>query len=295
MSKNNISLNDFTEIEKVFNLNNWEIESGNDIRISLFNRFVDRYKRIELETRPLFLELSTKFLRITEKEIYKVFKEAYHEIYPDFLEGFDKIYIFPLVRPYIEVNGEEKLISRPKVKSGEKIKIFIQANEYRELKFSERILMPDTVDELSSKFDLDKDLLILVDDFIGSGETAVEVLEIIFDIPNFNCSNTIVLSLVSQQEGVDFIYNQTKVMSFFKHLRKKAITDFYLDTNIEANKNLVKQMGKKIKCSERYLLGYNDTEALVSIMNKSPNNTLGVFWHETPKLIAPFPRYINYK
>ena len=57
----------------------------------------------------------------------------------------------------------------------------------------------------------------------------------------------------------------------------------------------MKEMANKIKCPKKYALGYKESESLVSILNKSPNNTFGVFWHETKDLISPFPRYINYK
>lgn len=295
MIKKNIELAELLKIDDLFNHNGWEIEPDKEIRLSLYNKFVDRYQKFDYNTRDLFIDLSKRFLRIKENEVYPIFKEAYNTIYDEILDKPERIFILPLVNPYLKKNKSGK-IPRPKVKSGEKIKVFIEVNDYYELKYSHKIYLPDNFDSFKAEFNKENDLLVLVDDFIGSGKTAIDILDEIFKSDNFSCDNTIVLSLVVQEEGVDRILEEKDVFTFYKILRKKCISDFYKNVDdINDVKEKVSSMENKIKCPEKWNLGYAKTEALVSIMNKSPNNTLPIFWYETKDMIAPFHRYIIYR
>jgi len=296
MTKKQIEPIELIQIEQLFQDKNWEIEPDLDIRISLYQKYIDRYERIKKEDRELFIELSRRFLRIKENEVYSIFRDSYNQIYDDYLESFSNIYILPLVEPYIELKKTAKdKIARPKIKSGEKIKLFIELNEYRELKFSKKINLPDNFALIEKSFNPKNDLLILVDDFIGSGRTANDILKSIFKNTKFNSDNVIILSLVAQEIGINSIYNTNRVVTFFKHLKKKAISDFYKGNELKEKMNKSISMEETIKIPKKWSLGYEKSEALVSIMNKSPNNTLPIFWYETKTMIAPFKRHVNYK
>jgi len=296
MIKKEIQPIELLQIEQLFQDNNWEIEQDIDIRVSLFQKFIDRYERIKKDDRDLFIKLSERFLRIQENEVYSIFRDSYNKIYDDYLESFDNIYILPLVEPYIDIADiESKKIARPKIKSGEKIKLFIELNEYRELKFSQKIILPDDFSTIEKSFDMEKDLLILVDDFIGSGKTANDILDSIFMDEKFNSSNVIILSLVAQEIGVNSIYDKHKVMTFFKYPKKRAISDFYHGEELNQRIQESNSMEDTMRIPSKWNLGYGKSEALVSIMNKSPNNTLPIFWYETKAMIAPYKRYVNYK
>lgn len=283
------------KIDELFKRKKWEIEEKKSIRESLYHKYLDRYYRLNDDCKDLFLELSDRFLRIKADEVYPIFRDTYNKIPNDFLDEFDNIHILPLIKPYIELTKPAKKVVKPKVKSGEKIKMFLELSEYRELKHSQKISLPDDFDCLCSTFNKTTDLLILIDDFIGTGKTANDILDVIFENNLFNSGNTIILTLVAQEIGANKIYEENQVLSFFEHLKDRAISDFYVGDDIEVNKAKVLEMEKSIQCPKRWSLGYKKTEALVSIMNKSPNNTLPVFWYETDTMIAPFKRYVNYK
>ncbi|PTX61470.1 hypothetical protein C8N46_104113 [Kordia periserrulae] len=296
MKKKEIEPVELIKIEQLFQDKDWEIEPDLDIRTSLYQKFVDRYERIKKTDRTLFIELSKRFLRIKESEVYSIFKDSYNQIYDDYLESFNKIYILPLVEPYIDLKKTTKnKIARPKIKSGEKIKLFIELNEYRELKFSQKINLPDNFSLIEKSFDEKRDLLILVDDFIGSGRTANDILKSIFTNTKFNSDNIIILTLVAQEIGANSIYDTNRVVTFFKYLKRKAVSDFYKGNELKEKMNQAISMEETINIPKQWSLGYEKSEALVSIMNKSPNNTLPIFWYETKNMIAPFKRYVNYK
>lgn len=296
MVKKQIEPIELIQIDQLFQDKDWEIEEDIDIRVSLYQKFIDRYERIKKEDRNLFIKLSENFLRITEKEVYSIFRDSYNQIDEDYLKPVENIFILPLVEPYIILKKTAaKKISRPKIKSGEKIKLFIEINEYRELKFSQKISLPDNFSVIEKSFNPKKDLLILVDDFIGSGRTANDILKSIFENKKFNSENVIILSLVAQEIGINSIYDTNKVFTFYKYLKKKAISDFYKDEELKENIAKSISMEETINIPKHWSLGYEKSEALVSIMNKSPNNTFPIFWYETKKMIAPFKRYVNFK
>lgn len=291
-----MKISELTAIEELFKDKKWEIEVDKDLKLSLFNKYIDRYKKIDEESRALYLDLSRNFLRIKDRDVYKIFKEIYNNIDNDFLNSYKKIHIFPLVDPYVKIKKGKTKTSRPKTKSGEKIKMFIEFNEYRELKYSEKIHIQDNFDHFANNtFDENKDLLILVDDFIGSGRTAKDILTEILKNTKFNSNNIIIITLVAQEKGVNHIYDEKKVLTFFKYLKKRAISDYYDGDELVLNLAINSSMEQTIGCPDKWKLGYEKSEALVSIMNKSPNNTLPIFWYETKTLIAPFQRYFNYR
>jgi hypothetical protein len=296
IAKAKMKISELTAIEELFKDKKWEIEVDKDLKLSLFNKYIDRYKRIDEKSRTLYLDLSRKFLRIKDRDVYKIFKDIYNNIDNDFLNSFKKIHIFPLVDPYVKFEKGKTKTSRPKTKSGEKIKMLIECNEYRELKYSEKIHIQDNFDYFANNtFDKNKDLLILVDDFIGSGRTAKDILTEILKNTKFNSNNIIIITLVAQEKGINHIYDEKKVLTFFKYLKKRAISDYYDGDELILNLEINSSMEQTVGCPDKWKLGYEKSEALVSIMNKSPNNTLPIFWYETKTLIAPFQRYFNYR
>jgi hypothetical protein len=141
------------------------------------------------------------------------------------------------------------------------------------------------------------DLLILVDDFIGSGETAVGILKKIIEL-GVEKEKLTVVSLVAQTSGINEIMSLgVKVYSHI--IRGRGITDS--NKILETKKNFYKDIMIKIEgliginFSDRYSFGYKKTEALVTMM-RTPNNTFPIFWK--PKgavkeggIRAPFPMY----
>ncbi|TDS14234.1 hypothetical protein DFQ03_2311 [Maribacter caenipelagi] len=296
------------KVDELFEGKGWEVEPEKKMKTSLYNKYIDRLTRIPDSTRPLFLELSDRFDRIGITEIYKLFSEAYDKVDKAYLTNAKKIYIIPLVeleiRPKQEYRGEnvlKKLWSylkfifkkpkavRPKNKSGERVLSIVEI-EYRDLEHSDKFIFPENYARFKSIFNSKKDLLILVDDFIGSGDTANNILSQYFKTKKFNSKNTILISLISQKIGVEAIRKKHKVNVFQSILRERCISDYYPIALANENIKKVEMMEESIKCVTDLSLGYKKSEALVSIMNKSPNNTLPIFWHETRSLAAPFPR-----
>jgi hypothetical protein len=128
-------------------------------------------------------------------------------------------------------------------------------------------------------------LIILLDDFIGSGDTALEAITYFNDNIRNNSDTLILISLVAQLQGVLKIEEQGYKI-FYAHLRARAITDSDTISNkfeaLKIIRKIEKRMGitKQTDPTKDYRLGYRHTQALVSMI-RSPNNTLPIYWWST--------------
>ncbi len=283
------------KIDSLFERKCWAIEQDKPLDISLYNKYIDRYARLAPETRDLFLKLSEKFTVIGSDQIYFMFKRAFEKIPGAFLNKFRVIYFYPLVKPYIHIGKGKRKVARPKVKSGQKIMVFIEVNEFRELRFSDKLRLPDDFNLLKEQFIADRDLLVLIDDFVGTGNTANEIFKELFELEKFNNNNTILLSLVAQERGVKAIKEVSGVETYYEKAEPRGLSDSFEGIELEQHKSVAGKMERSLKIPEEYHLGFEESEALVSIMNKSPNNTFPVFWYETKSLVAPFKREAKYR
>lgn len=135
--------------------------------------------------------------------------------------------------------------------------------------------------------------LILIDDFCGSGNTIIRYLSVIKKcLPNR--IQTLVFCLHSMQEGVDKIEaardTDDKIKGLnFKFMPMNTSDKFFCEENesLFGEAGWSKSKDKTIsleraiygsKNKETFLLGYNDSQALVTTYRNTPNNTLRIFW-----------------
>ena len=156
------------------------------------------------------------------------------------------------------------------------------------------------MDQLRSQ-PLENAIVIFVDDYIGSGETAVNVIEDYKEefqgLINFteDC-NVIISAIVVQEQGVQFINDHLgEVEVIADIIRQRGISDKYEAEDLEAKVGMMENMEKRAGCKAKFSFGHNRTEGLVTFMDKTPNNTFPVFWHETSTKPAPFPRHHRFK
>ena len=85
-------------------------------------------------------------------------------------------------------------------------------------------------------------------------------------------------------------YKKEKVLVFAAQLRKRGISDKYPKAEAEEKLNMMRNISRQIKGPRNMILGYENSEGLVSMI-KTPNNTFPVYWYENKKYpSAPFVR-----
>ena len=140
--------------------------------------------------------------------------------------------------------------------------------------------------------------LVIIDDYIGSGDTIIEALQKMFSIaPELQNSKLFVLVIHVSFSGIkklnDYVVKKGLDLDFI-YLEKtdKAFQEDYIFSKIDAK--LKKEEYKKIcECKsvcKKIVLGYKDIQSLVAFNKTTPNNTLGLFWHSAENFVALFRR-----
>lgn len=282
--KRELSTQYLIRISQIFEKNNWLIESKEDAKDSLFNRFCERILEInENKKRDLVLELTERYLWVQEEQYIYYLIDAVKKMMqmkPEINEK-TKIYIMPLVSP--EDEG--------KTKSSSMLVYLFNSVKLRHDNVLSRYKFEiiDKNENLSLYLENKDAILVLADDYVGTGETAEKCLLHILKM-KVEISQIAIVSLVAQQMGLDYLSKYTVCVSA-SVVRQRGISDFYEDEILHENIQLMREIEDKMSIREKYKFGYKKSEALVT-MCRTPNNTFPIFWEESGNMkIAPFPRF----
>ena len=145
----------------------------------------------------------------------------------------------------------------------------------------------DRIEDIDNLKDAGSSLFILVDDFVGTGDTAEKS---IYDIVkrNTTISNHIVVMSVAALEQGKQKLSSMKVSLFSGHILRRGICDYYSGYNLVRNRQLMHQIEDRLRVSKDFRFGYGGSEALICL-KRCPNNTFPIFWHDTR--YSPYPRY----
>lgn len=279
----------FIELISVFKEQNWDIEESTAGENSVFDMFCKRLEELESDAdRELMLELTRKYLVVNLEEYGKYMVDVFRKFIDrnkDKIGKTEVIHMFPV---------QDKDYPA-KTKSGNVMCYLFQGNLMR--RFNEfrnkRIRIIETFDGLE-KYKEDIECLLLVDDFVGTGDTILGCINLIEE-KGIKKERIKALTLVMQEQGRNAV-EEYGVEIYSAVLRNKAITDNYSIEEAEKKIAQMKNVGKRIKAKKELYLGYKESEGLVSMI-KTPNNTFPFYWHEGKRdgklCVAPFARRNN--
>lgn len=271
-------------IMQVFKKNQWSIETSEDISNSLFNRYCKRILDLkENKKRDLMIELTERYLWIPDDKYLEYLIDALIKLMTikSEISNTTKIYIMPLISP------EDK----DKIKSSSMVAYLFNSVKLRyHSKLSKyKFIIVDDESKLHSNLKDTDSMIILVDDYIGTGETAEKCILHMIE-QGVEKKQIGIISLVAQKLGLDYL-SKYDISIAVSVIRNKGISDFYKDEILETNLNLMRDIETKMSIKDKYRLGYGKSEALVT-MCRTPNNTLPLFWEESGNMnVAPFPRF----
>lgn len=286
-SRKGLSPQQLISISSVFNDNGWKIKKELNPEDSLFNRFCERMLEVkDEEGQALFLDLAKRYLWLSSDFYFMNLLKALEHLVSEYekLTSDTKVYVMMLIAPKDE--GKTK-------SSAMLLYLFNDTRLRIDPRFSHyRFEIISDKESLHQKMD-DKDaVLVLVDDYIGTGDTAVACVEQL-DKLGIKMEQIAILSLVAQEEGKKKI-EEKGIFFCTSNLRNKGISDYYEGKELEKNVRLMQKIEKDLKVGEKSRFGYGQSEALVT-MCRTPNNTFPVFWYEPElgikKNLAPFPRF----
>ncbi len=163
--------------------------------------------------------------------------------------------------------------------------------EYRHLNgISKYSIVPDLHD-LTSEYLDNIENMILIDDFCGSGKTFIDYLETNKEI--FSGKHVIYIVIHMMKEALERIqeYAIENQMNIDVISSKNGEKAFSITDDLKAKRECFKVEAQKLGLrKDTDIYGYSCTESLVAFFNDTPNNTLGIFWKNTDKNDALFPR-----
>lgn len=253
-----------------------------------YNRFCRILEILDPSQRELLLELTSDFLYSDHGHCMNSIYEAICQLKGVLDDSILKIYVLPMlpIARFTHIKSQHMLHY-----SMESEKLIYKQKLGKELIFVRRL---DEVGLFSdSKINDGPAVLLLVDDFIGTGDSALEAIQSLSENLGYRKDKMLVLCAVAQKRGVEKI-NDHGVRVICPNIRLRGISDKYDSPTREELLDVMARIEDMLNLQDAYRRGYGKSEALVAMI-KTPNNTFPIFWREfTDKdgqsIKPPFPR-----
>jgi len=268
-------------ITKIFKEKNWFVKDTDDV---VFDSFCDLLEILEPPERSLLIELTNHYYWITSDEYLQLLLEVFKEIPADFFAAAKKLFLFPVIKPSDE--------GRPK--SGVGLTYDIKAEFPRIGKL--RHISAATLEKFEQFKTItgapETNLLCLVDDFIGTGDTLDQCLNAIGKNIKIDYDRMFIVTISCQQETYNTLIAKG-IKIYCKYLIPKGITDFNKEVDTKEKKNLMRKIEESVPGAKSFSLGFQESESIITL-KRTPDNTFPIFWKKARKegkwFDAPFYR-----
>lgn len=243
-----------------------------------FDGILDNWiNQFTTDERPLLLELLKNFYYYTEKAIDRKVVELHQHFLEINGEDISKVVFSKIPKEYGVANSDIMFTS---YWLNNDIKGYSSYDVIREY------LENDAVPEK----------LVIVDDYMGSGDTVTGALKTMLSVaPELHNSKLYVLVIHASQIGIKnlnaFISERGLDLTFIcLENTDKAFQEDYIFSKIDAKlkEEECRQICDCKNVSKGAVLGYKDIQSLVAFDKTTPNDTLGLFWHSAENFVALF-------
>lgn len=265
-------LDRLTKIGELFTRHNWKKDGK---RYTNFCLLAGQMNDTEF---ALLYELTDRFHLLDMNNFIMEFLLGFYSSNDDLYRSSDHIYITPMKK----VNDKGKHVKNSK--SGDIVYSVMRAKR-RLCEYEEKFVFCKDASEILVTFS-DGDLICFIDDFVGSGKTyhdAFVSFKKYFSSLGKQLEGKDVFAITAWAMEIGYQFCQGKQLRLYCNKRFfKEISEFpnYNDIEKKEKIQLMEQMEKVYghNISAKYSLGFGKSEALVSILEKSPNNTFPIFW-----------------
>jgi hypothetical protein len=252
----------------------------------VFNTFSEILSELNKEEQLLFLELTRSYSRYSFTDYQALVVKAFSKIEAKNLVGVKQVLLVPLLNPDDDKVRDAKsghVLLYPAEHIGIPSNQIFQGISVNALSTSDSIA--DNVGKTTT-------LVILLDDFIGSGDTAkYGILQCKDSIKKED--RIIVISLVAMEHAIARLEGDYGVPVICGEILVKGIEE---NVNIQDKRlayQIIDGIEQRIDITRDYRRGYRKSEALVSMV-RTPDNTFPMYWCDRRdgggKWPAPFPR-----
>ena len=278
----NSSLNYLIELDEIFENKGWKNKENYLEVFTTLGRLTEFISEDE-KNYELLIELIKRFHWISLNDYYNSCRKLLIEFSENLGHRIFKIYTFPIIKKRHEGTVKSGLFITYMIKA-----IIPTIPKLEKLNFEDII----TYDDLKNKKFTKSDEILLVDDFIGTGNTFESCINEIQAINKDILDKVSVFTIAIKKDTLNEIRKNFTIYSNIEIL--KGITDYSTGDDIENKKKIMKQIEKKLFLNiKKYSLGFNQSESLITLL-RTPDTTFPIFWHEYKKRIKlkpPFPRH----
>lgn len=273
--KDSISIGQYAKLRTLFEQQNWEIDE--ELEISTFERYLKTLSKLSVKQQDFIMQLSSRFLHIGQDKYLKELLGPLKKL-RDKYSNSNLVFLPCLPK---EDQGKTKSSSAVLYQlKGTTVKKYIQLEKH--------YVCESISKDAFSRLENQNFLIVLVDDFVGTGETALGAVDYVRELCPFMEDNVQikVLCIVAMQDGISKL-SEKGIELFCEHIETKGISDYYTGNELVKAKEQMNSIEKILKTKAKYHFGYGESEALVC-MERCPNNTFPVYW--ATKELAPYER-----
>jgi hypothetical protein len=268
-------------LTKIFKEKEWFAKDTDDI---VYDNFCNLLEVLEPIERSLLLELTGQYYWITGNEYISLLLDVFKNISADFYAPAKKLYLFPVIKPTDE--------GKPKSGTGLTYDIKAEFPRIGKLRHISALTL-EKFEQFKSKLgSKETELLCLVDDFIGTGDTLDQCLKEISLHMEINYERLFIVAISCQQETYQRLID-SGIKIFTKYLIPKGITDFNEQASAVEKKALMRKMEESVPGAKSFSLGFQESEGVITL-KRTPDNTFPIFWKKARKegrwFDAPFYR-----
>lgn len=283
-------------LTSLFQRKSWELNDGTVSEMSLFDKFCERLKLFTVEEQEMIIEITEGFTRVGINNYLSNFFESLILLGDTFFDSHAKIYVLPLVDPYVRSPKSSEKLHKGKTKSANFLHYYLEASDWRWL--STKLIPHISYKKLIDTFNPNDSCIVLIDDFVGTGQTAEEVCQIFlqeeFKAGKLAPEKIKIVCIAAQQQGVAYVKEKLDIDVVTNIIVHKGISDKYVEPQLAIRNSQMANVESVLNISSDLQFGHGRSEAMITFLNKTPNNTFPVYWHETKTRVAPFPRYKNF-
>lgn len=274
------------KIMQIFSNNGWPFQQPASTEDeNLFENFCELFYFLNKDEQELILTLTEDFSRFTLEDYYRLFTQALQEVDKSLLSNNRYFYLIPLDSPTD--------IQKARVKSGGQAAYIARGilHNLIDTEWQKIIDVADVVKLAEIHSNRKNSLIIFIDDFIGTGNTACETLYE-YCKNSVTDDDVIIVSAVTLRIGAEAIRDLGFELYSSVLLKKGIEESAKIDNKDEAYK-IIDGIEQRLNVSSSYHRGFRGSEALVK-MFRTPNNTFPLYWCNRMKngnrWPAPFPR-----
>ena len=252
----------------------WTEKGFDDRANQAIDNFEDWIQAFDEDERSILCEILEKFSYYSQNNIIEIIKELSKESINRFGISNDNSVISVVRKADGKLNSSHEYWQLHRIVSGLSKKIYY-----------------DSLDGIDNEDWENIQNIVFVDDCSGTGTQFVNFLK--RQKKTLLKKNVILIAVEMVENAKIYIDDYSKQTGIDINVISYSVKEKAFKNTSAIKKNKFVSMSQKKKIDKKYVLGFQDAEALMAFYNNSPNDTLGLFWFPFGENTPIFPRELD--